>query len=206
MPEVEKGAMPICRCGHPSRQHSDGSNGEQQGSNLRRCMVAACGCADEISAPTAARRDSDPRDALDDPHRSTVLTRRPRPLDDETAASATTTLPTEETAMSNPDTDAALSELERRFVNIEVGPGLDKPTLDWAAQQVAELRRKINAGMAYPPEPTLGVQHVLLGSICLCGDWSAGCGNDIPEQWRQHVNAAERMSTTPDQTGGRADA
>ena len=40
------------------------------------------------------------------------------------------------------------------------------------------------------PGPTLGVQHYLLGNVCLCGDWSAACGENVPEQWRQHVAAA----------------
>lgn len=43
-------------------------------------------------------------------------------------------------------------------------------------------------------------EHQLLGSVCICGGWSAQCGQDIAEQWRQHVNVAERVSTTPAQS------
>lgn len=50
-----------------------------------------------------------------------------------------------------------------------------------------------------PDEPM--PKHRLVGSTCSCGEWSAGCGNDVPEQWRQHVNAVEAGSPTrPEQT------
>jgi hypothetical protein len=39
-----------------------------------------------------------------------------------------------------------------------------------------------------------GPEHRLIGSVCSCLDWSAQCGNDIPEQWRQHVNASTRVT------------
>lgn len=50
-----------------------------------------------------------------------------------------------------------------------------------------------------PDEPM--PKHRLIGSTCSCGGWSAGCGNDVPEQWRQHVNAAEAGS--PPRPGSR---
>lgn len=38
-------------------------------------------------------------------------------------------------------------------------------------------------------------EHHLLGNVCSCGDWSAGCGHDVAEQWRHHADAARQRPT-----------
>jgi hypothetical protein len=42
---------------------------------------------------------------------------------------------------------------------------------------------------AWPEAAAAG--HYLLGGVCVCGEWSAGCGENIVLQWHEHMKQVE---------------
>lgn len=51
-------------------------------------------------------------------------------------------------------------------------------------------------------------RHFLFGGVCLCGEWRAGCGNDIPTQWADHIRATATPTGQPEEVrcGGEEEA
>ena len=71
---------------------------------------------------------------------------------------------------------------------------------DVLAAALAAVER-LTEGFDVTIRPDRSQGHTLIGSVCTCG-WRAGCGHDVPEQWRQHANAAPDSPTARDGEAG----